>query len=411
MDANTMALTDTAVKAAKPQARPYKLSDGEGLHLLVTPSGGKLWRLAYRFGGKQKQLSLGSYDYVSLREAREGRTDAKKLLASGIDPGEVKKAAKAEQVASEEVAQNTFGVIAEEFIAKVKREGKAEATVQKAEWLLRTIAAPLAKRPITDITPAEVLEVLRPVEAKGNHEAARRARSTIGRVFRYAIATSRAERDVTADLKGALIAPPVQHRAAITEEKGLGKLMAAIYAWERGQPTTIAALKLLAMLALRPGEVRAARWGEIDLEKAIWVIPAGRAKMRRQHRTPLPRQALEVLKTLQPITDRGPDSLVFHATTSVNKPISENTLNIAIRRLGFGAEEMTSHGFRAAFATLANESRKWHPDAIERQRAHVEGNSVRRAYTRGEHWEERITMLQWWADRLDVLRQGSGKAE
>lgn len=403
-------LTDTAIKAARPKEKPYKLSDTEGLHLLVTPQGGKLWRLAYRYGGKQKQLAFGSYEHVSLKEARERRAEAKKLLASGFDPGEVKKAAKAEQAASEEVAQNTFGVIAEEFIAKVKREGKAEATVQKAEWLLRTIAAPLAKRPITEITPPEVLEVLRPVEAKGNHEAARRARSTIGRVFRYAIATSRADQDVTADLRGALIAPPVQHRAAITEEKGLGKLMAVIYAWERGQPTTIAALKLLAMLALRPGEVRAARWGEIDLEKAVWVIPAGRTKMRRQHRTPLPRQALEVLKILQPVTDRGPESLVFHATTSVNKPISENTLNIAIRRLGFTAEEMTSHGFRAAFATLANESRRWHPDAIERQLAHVEGNNVRRAYTRGEHWEERVQMMQWWADRLDRLRHGSKKA-
>ncbi|MFG1242023.1 tyrosine-type recombinase/integrase [Xanthobacter versatilis] len=398
-------LTDTAVKAAKPKERPYKLSDAEGLHLLVTPQGGKLWRLAYRFDGKQRQLSFGSYKYVTLAEARERRTEAKRLLASGVDPGANIKSRKAEQRAAEEAAQNTFGVVASEFIEKIRKEGRAPATMEKAEWLLRTIAAPLANRPISEITAREVLDVLRPVEAKGNHEAARRARSTIGRVLRYAIATDRAERDVTSDLKGALIAPPVQHRAAITEEKGLRKLMAAIYAWERGQPTTIAALKLLAILALRPGEVRAARWVEIDLEKAVWTIPAGRTKMRRQHRTPLPRQAVEVLKTLQPVTDRGPDSLVFHATTSVLKPISENTLNVAIRRLGFTASEMTSHGFRAAFATLANESRKWHPDAIERQLAHVEGNNVRRAYTRGEHWEERISLMQWWADHLDWLRE------
>ncbi|MFG1299152.1 integrase arm-type DNA-binding domain-containing protein [Xanthobacter sp. V3C-3] len=397
-------LTDTAIKAAKPKEKPYKLSDAEGLHLLVTPQGGKLWRLAYRFGGKQKQLTFGSYKYVSLAEARERRTDAKRMLASGVDPGAIMKALKAEQSAADEAAHNTFGVVAGEFIEKIRKEGRAQATMDKAEWLLRTIAAPLATRPISEITAREVLDILRPVEAKGNHEAARRARSTIGRVFRYAIATDRAERDVTADLKGALIAPPVQHRAAITEEKALGKLMAAIHEWKRGQPTTVAALKLLAMLALRPGEVRAARWGEIDLEKGVWTIPAGRTKMRRQHRTPLPRQAIAILKELRPFTDRGPDSLVFHATTSVLKPISENTLNVAIRRLGFTAEEMTSHGFRAAFATLANESRMWHPDAIERQLAHVEGNNVRRAYTRGEHWEERITMMQWWADDLDHLR-------
>ncbi|MDF2119539.1 site-specific integrase [Roseiarcaceae bacterium H3SJ34-1] len=180
--------------------------------------------------------------------------------------------------------------------------------------------------------------------------------------------------------------------------------MAAIYAWERGLPTTVAALKLLAILALRPGEVRAATWSEIDIDRAIWTVPAARSKMRRVHRTPLPRQAIEILDALRPITDRGAASLIFPATTSVKRPISENTCNVAIRRLGFSAEEMTSHGFRAAFATLANESRRWHPDAIERQLAHVEQNAIRRAYTRGEHWDERVMMVQWWADYLDELR-------
>jgi len=402
-----MALTDTAIRASKPQARPFKLSDGEGLHLLVTPSGGKLWRLAYRYDGKQKQLALGSYEYVSLKEARERKSEAKKLLASGIDPGEAKKARRVTDANKAAADANTFGVIADEYIEKITREGRADATLQKADWLLRTIAAPLAKRPISEITPVELLDVLRKVEAKGNHEAARRARSAIGRVFRYAIATGRAQRDVAADLQGALVAPQVTHRAAITDAQGLGRLMAAIYRWKRGQPTTVAGLKLLAMLALRPGELRAARWGEIDLERAVWTIPASRAKMRRQHRTPLPSQAIAVLKELQPITDRGPDTLVFPATTSVKKPMSENTLNVAIRRLGFKADEMTSHGFRAAFATLANESRRWHPDAIERQLAHVESNNVRRAYARGEHWDERVTMMQWWADWQDMMRSNA----
>ncbi|RTL91730.1 DUF4102 domain-containing protein [Ancylobacter aquaticus] len=253
-----MPLTDTAIKAAKPQERPVKLSDGEGLHLLITPAGGKLWRLAYRFGGKQKLLALGFYKpgddaALTLSEARQKRMEAKKLLKDGVDPAEAKKARKVADTNKAAPDTNTFGVIAEEFIAKITKEGKASATLQKAEWLLKGIAAPLAKRPVSEITPVDILNVLRPVEAKGNHEAARRARSAIGRVFRYAIATGRAERDVAADLQGALIAPQVTHRAAITDGKGIGKLMASIYGWKRGQPTTVAGLKLLAMLALRPG--------------------------------------------------------------------------------------------------------------------------------------------------------------
>lgn len=235
----------------------------------MTPTGGKLWRLAYRFDGKQKQLAFGAYGSVTLKDARDKKADAKRLLATGVDLGEAKKAVKAGNA-------NTFGLIAEEFIDKITKEGRADATLQKADWLLRNIASPLTKRPIRDITPVEILMVLRPVEAKGNHEAAQRARSAIGRVFGYAIATGRADRDIAADLQGALIAPQVTHRAAITDAKRLGLLMAAIYEWQRGQPTTIAGLKLLAMLALRPGELRAAAWREIDLEKAVWTVPAVR---------------------------------------------------------------------------------------------------------------------------------------
>ncbi len=398
-----MPLTDIAIRNAKPKPKPVKLSDGGGLFLLIAPSGGKLWRLAYRFQGKQKQLAFGAYPAISLAAARQKRDDAKRLLADGVDPSAAMKAA---LLASKTENANTFGIVAAEYISKIEREGRASVTMSKTRWLLNDLASDLASKPIASLTAPDVLATLRKVEADGRHETARRLRSAIGRVFRYAIATGKADRDVTTDLRGALIVPQVTHRAAITEPKELGKLMRAIHEWERGQPTTVAALKLTAMLALRPGEVRAATWGEIDLDKAIWTVPAGRTKTRRPHRTPLSRQAVEVLKGLRPITGRGPDSLAFPAITSRHKPISENTMNIAIRRLGFAADKMTSHGFRAVFATLANESRQWHPDAVERQLAHVEGSDVRRAYTRGEHWDERVTMMQWWADYLDGLRKG-----
>lgn len=287
------------------------------------------------------------------------------------------------------------------------KEGRAQATLLKAHWLLEEIAAPLRNRHIAEITPPEILAVLRAVEVKGHYETARCSRSIIGQAFRYAIVTSRAERDVTANLRGALIAPTTKHRAAITRPKRLGELMAAIYRWTKGQETTIAGLKLLALLALRPGELRAAAWEEIDLEAGVWTVPASRTKMRRPHRTPLPLQAVATLQELRDATRSGISSFVFPATVSVRKPMSENTLNFALRRLDIGAEEMTAHGFRAAFATLANESRRWHPDAIERQLAHVEGNNVRWAYTRGEHWDERLLMMQWWADELDRLREAA----
>lgn len=395
-----MALTDTACRAAKGRDADYKLSDGGGLYLLVKPNGSRLWNQAYRFAGKQKKLSHGPYPLVSLAEARKLRDEAKRLLASGMDPSADKKASRA---AAATASENTFGSIADDFYAKISKEGRADATLQKAKWLLEDISAPLRATPITDLTASSILDVLRCVEARGDYETARRARSTIGRVFRYAIATDRAERDVTSDLKGALIAPKVKHRAAITDGRRLGQLIAAIRGWTRGQPTTVVGLQLLAMLALRPGELRAASWHEVDLEKAVWTIPADRTKMRRPHRTPLPTQAIVALKALKAITHRSPDSLMFPATVSVRRPISENTLNVALRRLKFGADEMTSHGFRAAFASLANESRRWHPDAIERQLAHIERNSIRRAYTRGEHWDERVKMMQWWADELDHL--------
>lgn len=272
-----MPLSDVAVRAAKPQPKPVKLSDGGGLQLLVTPTGGKLWRLAYRFDGKQKQLALGAYPAVGLADARKARDAAKATLAAGVDPSEK---AKVDRAARKVATANTFVAVADELIAKMEREHKAVRTIAKVTWLLGIARPDLGTRPISEITAAEVLKVLKSVDERGNHETAKRLRATIGGVFRYAIATTRAENDPTYALKGALTAPTVTHRAAITDPKGLGALLRAIDSFD-GQPTTRAALRLMPILFPRPGELRMAEWGEFDLEKAEWTIPASRMKMRR----------------------------------------------------------------------------------------------------------------------------------
>ena len=393
-----MALTDTNCRSAKPKPAPYKLTDGDGLHLLVQPTGSRLWRMAYRFGGKQKTLAFGAYPSLPLAAARKRRDEARELLALGIDPGEAKKQAKAAERAA---SVNTFGAIADEFVAKHGSEDHRLRTVKKLEWLIRVAKAELGARPIAEIKAPDVLEVLRQVEARGKHETAVRLRSTISRVFRYAIATSRAEADPTVALAGALVTPTVTPRAAVTDAAALGALLRAIDGYG-GQPATHAALRLMPILFPRPGELRAAEWAEFDLDAAVWTVPAARTKMRRPHRVPLPGQAVAILRDLHAITGRG--KLAFPSVRTVLRPISENTLNAALRRMGYAQDEVTSHGFRATASTLLNESGLWNPDAIERQLAHVEANAVRRAYARGEHWDERVRMMQWWADRLDGLR-------
>ena len=396
-----MALSDVTIRAAKPKSTVQKLSDGGGLQLWINPNGSKLWQLAYRYEGKQRKLSFGAYPVIGLSDARKAATDAKTLLASGVDPGQQKKLVKLAKANSE---ANTFALVATELLAKKRREGKASSTIGKREWLYGMANASLGHRPVADITAPEILAVLRVQEAKGLNETARRMRSAIGEVFRYAIATSRATVDPTFALRGALTAPTVKHRAAITSAKELGGLMRAIDAFE-GQPTTVAALKLMAILFPRPGELRLAEWSEFDLEKAIWTIPAPKAKMRREHRVPLPRQALAILEGLRPYTGQG--VLVFPGLRTVTRPISENTMNAALRRMGYSQDDMTSHGFRAAASTLLNECGKFSADAIERALAHQDADAVRRAYARGEHWQERVTMGQWWADYLDMLRDGA----
>ncbi len=393
-----MPLTDTAIRNVKPKDRPYKLTDGNGLFLFVTPAGVRLWRLKYRFAGKERSLSIGPYPAVTIKMARKACEEAKAQLAAGVDPSQAKRTAKLEAQAA---TLHTFQVIAEEYIAKLVRENRAGRTLAKVEWLLSLAKDSIGHRPVRDISAADVLEALRKVESRGRHETAKRLRSTIGAVFRYAIATARAENDPTFALKGALTRPVVRSRPAITEKRALGALLRAIDGFD-GQPTTCAALKLLALLAPRPGELRLAHWREFDLDAGIWTIPAARMKMRREHRVPLPRQAIAVLRELHAITGAG--ELVFPSIRTASRPISENTLNAALRRIGYAKDEVTSHGFRATFSTLANESGKWNPDAIERALAHVESSNVRRAYLRADFWDERVAMAQWWAELLDELR-------
>lgn len=393
-----MALSSMAVAKAKPRDKQYKLNDGRGLYLLVTPQGGRYWRLNYRFDGKWRTMALGVFSDVSLADARSKRDDARSLLAQGIDPTAKRKEVAA-QVAFD--ATTSFKAVAEEYLAKREREGLAEITLNKARWLLDFAYPALADRKVSEITTSELLTVLRSVEARGRYETARRLRSMCGRVFRYAIATGRAEHDLAAGLRDALITPKVRHLAAITNTQEVGPLLRAIDGYE-GHKITHAALRLAPHVFVRPGELRHAEWSEIDLEKAIWSIPADKMKMRRPHKVPLSRQSLAILSEAKEMT--GKFRYAFPGFQSLKRPMSENALNGALRRLGYSGEEMTSHGFRAMASTLLNEMGQWHPDAIERQLAHVESDSVRRAYARGEYWDERVRMMQAWSDHLDSLR-------
>ncbi len=394
-----MPLTDLECRRAQHKAKLYKLSDMSGLQLWVfpLPRGTKLWRFAYRFRRKQKVLALGKYPETSLIDARAEREKAKALLREGADPCHKKKLTRIER----EFPSDSFEVVAKEYVEKLRREGRAPVTLEKIEWMLGFALPVLGPMAVRSIRPIEILTVLRNVEGRGRYETARKLRSTIGAVCRYAVATARADTDPTLALKGALTAPKVKPMAAVTDPKAYGALLRAIDGFT-GQKTTLAALQLMALLFPRPGELRAAKWAEFDLEGSVWTIPAERTKMRRAHRLPLPRQALVILRDLHSLT--GVSEFVFHSTWTIKRPMSENTMNAALRRLGYSQEEATSHGFRASAATLLNEAGLWNADAIERQLGHVEKNEVRRAYARGEHWDERVRMMTWWADYLDQLR-------
>ena len=399
-----MALTDVAIRNAKPRAKPYKMGDAFGLFVLIQPSGGKLWRFKYRFDGREKKLAIGTYPVIGLAEARRRRDQARELLAAGKDPSRERQR---EKLRSQVQAGNTFAAIAEEYCDKRKRDGQkawAASTAARSDYLISLLKVPLGRIPITDIEPADVLAAVRKIERKGQLESARRTLQLAGAVFRYAVATARLASDPTRDLRGALTAPTVTHYGAIIDPVRVGELLRAIDGYE-GQLVTKLAMQLAPHVFVRPGELRHAEWNEFDLEGALWTIPAGKTKMRKDHLVPLSRQSIAILEDLHALT--GPNGYVFPSIRSRKRPMSDNTINAGLRRLGYSTDEMTAHGFRAMASTLLNESGKWHPDAIERALAHGDSDRVRAAYHRGAHWKERVAMAQWWSDHLDQLRKGA----
>ncbi|MDO9106507.1 MAG: tyrosine-type recombinase/integrase [Methylovulum sp.] len=393
-------LADIQIRKIKPTDKPQKLSDGGGLFLLVTPQGGKFWRLAYRFTGKQKTLSIGEYPYISIAEARKKREEAKEQLVNGIDPSAAKIAAK---IATHGIAANSFEIIAREW-HKTHMTSKSESHAKKTlACLEKDVFAWLGKLPITNIEAPDVLAVLRRIEQRGANELAHNTKSIIGQVFRYAIATGRAVRNPIPDLQGALTPVVVKHHAAITDPVQIGALLRACEGYT-GHFATRTALHLSFLVMLRPGEVRKAEWSDIDLERAEWRIPAAKMKMKDEHIIPLSRQAVALFNEIRPLTGTG--QFVFPSVRSLSRPMSENTINGALRRLGYTGDEMTAHGFRGMASTRLNEAHLFHPDAIERQLAHGEQNSVRAAYNRAQYLPERVKMMQWWADYLDSLKAG-----
>lgn len=391
-------LTATQIRGAKPQLKPYKLFDERGLFMLVTPAGGRLWRFRYRLGGVEKLLALGAYPDIPLKRARERRDDARKLVADGIDPSAKRKAEK-------HANGNTFEAIAKEWLTLQQSSMKASTLEREQSQLERFVFPDLGNHPIARITPPELLAVLRRIEARGIHDTAHRTRSTCSRVFRFAVATGRAEHDPTADLRGALAPVVKEHLAAITEPMRIGELLRAIDGYA-GQATTHIALRLAPLVFVRPGELRGGEWSECTLEgrEPEWRIPGERMKMGDAHVVPLSRQAAALLRELKTITGHG--HYMFPSLTSPARPMSENTVNAALRRLGYSGDEMTGHGFRAMASTCLNEQ-GWHPDLIELQLAHAERNQVRAAYNRAARLAERRKMMQAWADYLDGLRADS----
>ncbi len=401
-----MPLTDASIRSAKPKDKTFRLFDSRGLYLEINPAGGKWWRWKYRVGGKEKRLSLGVYPDVSLKLAREKRDAARRQLAKGIDPGHARKAEKLAQAGAE-----SFETIAREWHAKFSPGWVASHGDRILRRLEKDLFPWLGKRSMLEIKAPELLVVLRRIENRGALETAHRAMQNCGQVFRYAVATGRAERDPTGDLRGALPSPKKKHHVSIIEPKRIAELLRAIDSYQ-GYFVTKCALRLAPLVFVRPGELRQAQWSEIDLEKAEWRIPAERMKMREQHIVPLSRQAIEILRELEPLTKREipgrPNTpyFVFPSAHSLNRPMGENAILGALRRMDYTKEEMTGHGFRSMASTLLHEQ-GWNHQVIERQLAHAERNSVSAAYNFAEHLPERRKMMQAWADYLDGLKAGA----
>jgi len=392
-----MALTDATIRNAKPGEKARKLTDGDGLYIFMTLTGSRLWRYDYRFDGKRKTLSIGAYPGITLREAREKRDGIRKMIRDGIDPSQAKKAQKASDSGAD-----SFETIAREWFAKFSPTWTPSHGDRILRRLERDIFPWIGKRPIAEVKAPELLNVLRRIEERGAVETAHRASQNCGQVFRYAVATGRAERDPTGDLKGAIPPTKQTHHASITDPREIGALLRAIDAYEGGLIVRCA-LRLAPLVFVRPGELRKAQWSEINWDKSEWVIPAERMKMREKHIVPLSRQSLEILRELQPLTGDG--KYLFPSPRTSDRPMSDNAILSALRRMGYTGDQMTGHGFRSMASTLLNEQ-GWHRDAIERQLAHAERDSIRAAYNYAEHMPERRRMMQSWADYLGELRKG-----
>jgi len=385
-------LSDTLVRNSKPRTKPYKVFDGEGLFLLVTPAGGRYWRLKYVFDGKEKLLALGVYPDVSLASAREGRAEARKLLAAGKDPGAARKEAKRLEIASN---ANTFEGVAREWYAKREHEWAPGSLHCKRIYLEKHLLPKLGERPIVAITAPELLSILRVIEGRGTLDTARRVMQMCGQIFRYAIATGRAERNPVPDLRGALATPVVKHHSFLQANE-LPEFLKHLAEYDGGLQTKLA-LRLLLLTFVRTNELRGADWAEIDWEKADWRIPAVRMKMKQLHIVPLSRQAVDILRELKELT--GGQRFVFPNQHNPATFMSENTMLYALYRMGYHSRA-TGHGFRSTASTILNEH-EFRPDVIERQLAHGERNKVRAAYNHAQYLPERRRMMQWWADYLD----------
>lgn len=395
-----MKLTNTAISNAKPKDKPFKLADGHGMYLLVTPGGGRYWRLKYRFGGKEKVLALGAYPAISLAVARRRCTEARELLAEGIDPGEAKQEAKR---AAQEASDNAFETIAREWHERQKARWSADHAERVIHSLEVDVFPHLGKVSIADITAPALLRVLRKIESRGAHETRSKVGQRCGMVFRYGIATGRCSYNPATDLKGAFITPKAKGHAALSAAE-LPEFLAKLDAYD-GDLQTRLGLRLLMLTFVRTGELRGAAWTEFELEgdAPTWRIPASRMKMNAEHVVPLSRQTVIVLRELQTITGSAP--LAFPSRSKLTKPMSENTLLYALYRMGYHSRA-TAHGFRATASTILNEQ-GWRADVIERQLAHAERNKVRAAYNRAEYLTERRQMMQAWADFLDGMARGA----
>ena len=395
-----MPLTDTAIRNAKSQNKQYKLTDEKGMYLLVNKAG-KYFRFDYRYAGKRKTLAFGVYPDVKLKDAREKRDIARQLLQNNVDPGQHKKETKNMRI---EQSTNSLAAIAREWFTKNKHmwtEGHSRTIISRLD---NNIFPWLGSRPIAEISAPELLTIFRRIEGRGAIETAHRVKQICGQIFRYAIATGRAARDPTTDLRGALPPTKPKHMSTITDPKKIGELLRAIDGYE-GHLVTRCALRLAPLIFVRPGELRHAEWDEINFEQAEWKIPAEKMKMRSPHIVPLATQSIEILREIEPLTGKG--RYVFPSLRTTERPMSNNTVLAALRRLGYAKEEMSGHGFRAMASTVLHEQ-GWPSDVIERQLAHAERNSIKAAYNHAQHLPERRKMMEAWADYLDQLKAGGG---